>query len=91
MPRRNSAFVPPGGDARELERHADRFGTAGREQDLPQVARRERRELCSETHGVLVGEAARRERQRPPARASPLRGRADGRGRPGARCFRGSP
>jgi hypothetical protein len=38
-------LVAPGGDARELERHADRFRAAGREQHLVQVAGSERRQL----------------------------------------------
>jgi hypothetical protein len=56
--------VPPGRDARELERHADRERAARGEQHLAERVGRERAQPFGELDGRGVGEAARRERQR---------------------------
>ena len=47
VPQRHG-LVPPGRHARELERHADRFGASRSKQHLAEVARRKRRQAARE-------------------------------------------
>src|SRR5215470_1996400 len=62
--------------ARELQRHLDRVGATGREQQLAEIAGRDRREFARQSHYRFRGEAARRE-------GKLVQLRLDGRDQPG--------
>ncbi len=57
-------LVPPGGEARELQRHADRARATGREENLGEVAGCELDQAAGERDRGLVREAPGRERER---------------------------
>ena len=50
-----------GGGPRHLERDLHRVGTAGREEDFPEIARRHRGQAARQRHRRLAGESTRRE------------------------------
>ena len=63
VPHRNE-FEPPGGDAGQLQRHADGGGAAGRKEDAIEVARGEFDQLSGQGNGRFAGIAPRAERKR---------------------------
>ena len=85
-------LVPAGGDARELERHADRERAAGREQHLAERVGRERDELLARARRPRALVKRRGENGSVSSCALDRGDHARMAGsRPGARCCRGSP